>query len=57
MLEAKGLADRVELEVDGGVNKETARLCRELGATVLVAGNAVYSSEDPAATIKALRGE
>ena len=30
------------LEVDGGVNKDTARLCAENGADVLVAGSAVF---------------
>ena len=57
MLVSKGLEDRVELEVDGGVNVETAKLCREYGANVLVAGNAVYSSPDPKEAIRLLRGE
>ncbi len=57
MLISKGLEDRVELEVDGGVNVETAKLCREYGANVLVAGNAVYSSPDPKEAIRLLRGE
>ncbi|MBR3298770.1 MAG: ribulose-phosphate 3-epimerase [Clostridia bacterium] len=57
MLEEKGLADKVEIEVDGGVNAETAKLCREYGANVLVAGNAVYSSPDPKEMIRLLRGE
>ncbi len=56
MLDEKGLKD-VDIEVDGGVNAETAKLCREYGANVLVAGNAVYSSPDPKQTIKLLRGE
>lgn len=45
-----------ELEVDGGVNGETAKLCIDAGATVLVAGSAVYGAVDPAAAIVALRG-
>lgn len=36
----------VEIEVDGGVNPETARLCVEAGANVLVAGSAVYNQKD-----------
>ena len=56
MLEEKGLADKVEIEVDGGVNAETAKICREYGANVLVAGNAVYSSPDPKEMIRLLRG-
>ncbi|WP_100399385.1 ribulose-phosphate 3-epimerase [Bacillus sp. FJAT-44742] len=46
----------VEIEVDGGVNKETARLCREAGANVLVAGSAIYKEEDRKAAITAIRG-
>ena len=56
MLEEKGLADKVEIEVDGGVNAETAKICREYGANVLVAGNAVYSAPDPKEMIRLLRG-
>lgn len=46
----------VDIEVDGGVNPETAIVCRENGANVLVAGNAVFSSKDPKKTIELLRG-
>lgn len=56
MLEERNLADKVEIEVDGGVNAETAKICREYGANVLVAGNAVYSAPDPKEMIKLLRG-
>ncbi len=44
------------LEVDGGVNVKTARLCVDAGANVLVAGSAVYGAEDIPAAIAALRG-
>ncbi len=44
------------LEVDGGVNAETARRCIEAGADVLVAGSAVYGAADIPAAIAALRG-
>lgn len=37
-----------ELEVDGGVNAETAALCRENGANVLVAGSAYFKAPNPA---------
>jgi ribulose-phosphate 3-epimerase len=46
----------VEIEVDGGINAETARLCIEAGANVLVAGSAIYNEQDRAAAIRALRG-
>jgi len=32
-----------DIEVDGGVNKDTSKLCIEAGANVLVAGNAIFS--------------
>jgi ribulose-phosphate 3-epimerase len=35
-----------EVEVDGGINVETARLAVEAGANVLVAGSAVFDSKD-----------
>ena len=44
-----------ELEVDGGINEETALICRENGANVLVAGSAYFKSPDPAAFVKALK--
>ena len=48
----------IELEVDGGVDPETARLCRDAGATMLVAGTAAFAggAEHYAANIKALKG-
>ena len=45
------------LEVDGGVNPETAQICIENGANVLVAGNDVFKATDRAARILLLRGE
>ncbi len=45
-----------EIEVDGGVNVNTAPLCRAAGATVLVAGNAVFTASDPKDMIRQLRG-
>ena len=51
---ARGL--RFEIEVDGGVNDKTAPLCRAAGATVLVAGSAVFTAADPGDMIRQLRG-
>ena len=45
-----------EIEMDGGVNDRTAPLCRAAGATVLVAGSAVFTAEDPRDMIRRLRG-
>lgn len=53
MADSKGL--QLEIEVDGGVNTETAKLCIEAGANVLVAGSAVYNQPDRKKAIEALR--
>ena len=44
------------LEVDGGINPDTAKLCIENGANVLVAGSDVFKSADRKARILQLRG-
>ena len=49
----RGLA--LDIQVDGGINPETAKLCREAGANVLVAGSSVYKAADRKAAIDALR--
>jgi ribulose-phosphate 3-epimerase len=46
----------LDLEVDGGINSETARISIENGANVLVAGTSIFKSKDYAAEIQALRG-
>jgi ribulose-phosphate 3-epimerase len=53
MSEQKGL--NLEIEVDGGVNEETALLCVEAGATVLVAGSAVFNQSDRRDAISRLK--
>jgi ribulose-phosphate 3-epimerase len=56
MIEATGRD--IHLEVDGGVNPETARLCTAAGADVLVAGSATFKGgpDAYAANIAALKG-
>ena len=44
-----------ELEVDGGISPKTAPLVVEAGANVLVAGSAIYGSQDIPSAIAALR--
>ena len=44
-----------ELEVDGGINAETGRICRENGANVLVAGSAYFKAPDPEAFVRAVK--
>jgi len=45
----------VKIEIDGGVTLENARTILDAGADVLVAGNTVFRSADPKATIAALK--
>jgi ribulose-phosphate 3-epimerase len=44
-----------ELEVDGGVNLETAKTCIDAGANVLVAGSALFKAADTQAFIAAVK--
>lgn len=44
----------IDLQVDGGVNQETAKICIEAGANVLVAGSYLFSKEDYAAAMRTL---
>lgn len=43
------------IEVDGGVNQENARQLVKAGANILVAGNTVFSAQDPKEAIKQLK--
>ena len=53
MIDGQGL--QTLIEVDGGVNTQNSAALFEAGAEVLVAGNAVFKSEDPIETIKSLK--
>lgn len=44
------------LEIDGGINADTAKSAREAGCDVLVAGSAVFGASDRVAAISAVRG-
>lgn len=45
----------IKLEVDGGINPQTAKKCIAAGADILVAGTAVFKTPDYAANIAALK--
>ena len=45
----------VKIEIDGGVTLENASLIIDAGADVLVAGNTIFKSKNPIATIEALK--
>jgi ribulose-phosphate 3-epimerase len=45
------------IEVDGGINMETAKLCIDAGADILVAGSAIFGSNNYADSIRQIKGE
>jgi ribulose-phosphate 3-epimerase len=49
-----GLADRVHVQVDGGIDEETIGAARAAGASLLVAGSAIFGREDPARAYRSL---
>ncbi|MEH6974850.1 MULTISPECIES: ribulose-phosphate 3-epimerase [unclassified Bacillus (in: firmicutes)] len=55
LADQNGLSDLL-IEVDGGVNKETAAQCTEAGANLLVAGSAIYNEKDRKKAIADIRG-
>jgi ribulose-phosphate 3-epimerase len=54
---ARSLCGAIDIEVDGGINAETARASIQNGANVLVAGTSIFHSKDYAEAIRELRGE
>ncbi len=46
---------KAEIEVDGGINPQTAKLVVKAGATILVAGDAIFKSKDYKKVIKRMR--
>lgn len=54
-LSEAGRSEDVDIEVDGGINVDTAGLVKKAGANVLVAGSAVFGAPDPKAVLQALR--
>ena len=48
---------KIAIEVDGGINPESARISIENGANVLVAGTSIFHTKDYATAIRQLRGE
>lgn len=51
----KELGLSFEIEVDGGVNVDTAKLCTDAGADVLVAGSAIFDQTDRSKAIQEIR--
>ncbi|GIN57555.1 ribulose-phosphate 3-epimerase [Lederbergia ruris] len=53
MIQAKNL--EIDIEVDGGIDTKTAKLCKEAGANVFVAGSAIFGRTDRSLAIQELR--
>lgn len=53
--EIRNISEQVIIEVDGGINSETADYCKKLGVDVLVAGNYIFSSNNVEEAIVSLR--
>ena len=47
--------ENLVIQVDGGINAETGRICTSLGANSLVAGNYIYKSENITKAIESLK--
>jgi ribulose-phosphate 3-epimerase len=49
IIELKNIRDQqklnFEIEIDGGINKETSQICKNSGADVLVAGSYIFSGD------------
>ncbi|GGA16784.1 ribulose-phosphate 3-epimerase [Psychrobacillus lasiicapitis] len=45
----------IEIEIDGGINEETIKPCVEAGATILVAGSAIYNAPDKGKALQAIK--
>lgn len=51
----RGKYDNIDIEVDGGINSETAKICRENGINVFVAGSYIFGKDDYRGRIASLR--
>ena len=50
-----GLDKDIRLQVDGGINEETCKICRDAGADVLVSGSYLFSAENKKKALEILR--
>jgi len=54
--ELRELGFEGDIGIDGGINADTARLCREAGANLLIAGSYIFGAENRVDAIYSLRG-
>lgn len=55
ILEKKSVLKQTEIEVDGGINPETAQLCALAGVNIFVAGNSIFRGENIRKAVKKLK--
>lgn len=55
-IDKQTLSKKPLIEVDGGINQNTAQQCREAGANALVAGSFIFGAQDRALAIQMVRG-
>ena len=48
------IAQKLDIQVDGGINPQTARMCVEAGANILVAGSYIFGAKDRKKAIQSL---
>ena len=53
LVDSEGLS--ADIEIDGGITPDTARLARDAGANAFVAGSAIFGASDPVAAVESLR--
>ena len=46
---------KIDIEVDGGINEKNAKICKENGANIAVAGSYIFKSEHPEKSISLLK--
>lgn len=52
----KYLKNKIDIEVDGGINDKSSRICEEAGASICVAGTYIFKSDNVLESVKKLRG-
>ncbi len=55
IVQIRKLCPDLDIQVDGGIDRDTAKLCKELGANVLVAGSYIFGAADRKRAIASLR--
>lgn len=53
--EIKNINKNVLIQIDGGINEKTAKICRDLGANSLVAGSYIYNAENIKTAIESIK--